>query len=433
VPSSFDPAAPINKAAMRRAVLSSIIGNAFEWFDFIIYGFFIGLISKAFFPDDDPFVVTILAASTFAVSYIVRPFGGVLLGMYADRAGRKPALTLMILIMGLSTLLIGATPTYASIGIIAPLLIVFARILQGLSAGGEFSSAAAMLIEYAPPRRRMFFSSLQMCSQSLSIAVSGLFGYGLSTLLEPEALQTWGWRVPFLLGVLIAPVGFYIRRKVEESPAFEQARQQGKIPFSDLMTQHVGALTTAFGVCIVATASNYVWFVSMPRIVVEDLGLPFREALFGIFICGVLLCVLCPCAGILADRFGARRVFGCGVIIFALMSWPLLAWVVDSPDLSRLLIAQISVASVVGLIWGPMPGMMASLFPTGARSTGMAVSYNLGVLLFGGLAPLTLAVLIEKTGSNLMPAYYTIFCAALSLALVGFGGRRLPGNAWNQA
>jgi len=411
---------------MRRAVLSSIIGNAFEWFDFIIYGFFIGFISKAFFPDDDPFVATILAASTFAVSYIVRPFGGVLLGMYADRAGRKPALSLMILMMGLSTLLIGAVPTYASIGIAAPLLIVLARILQGLSAGGEFSSAAAMLIEYAPPHRRMFFGSLQMCSQSLSIAASGLFGYGLSALLEPDTLARWGWRIPFLLGVLIAPVGFYIRRKVEESPAFEQARQTGKSPFSNLCTQHVGALVTAFGVCVIATASNYVWFVSMPRIVVEGLGLPFREALFGIFICGVLLCIACPLAGLLADRFGSRRIFSLGTVIFALMSWPLLAWVLESPTLARLLSAQISVALVVSLIWGPMPGMMASLFPTDARSTGMAVSYNLGVLLFGGLAPLTLAVLIEKTGSPLVPAHYTIFCAVLSLALIGFGGKRLP-------
>jgi len=424
MPSQLEPPLTINRTAMRRAVLSSIIGNAFEWFDFIIYGFFIGLISKAFFPADDPFVATILAASTFAISYIVRPFGGILLGMYADRVGRKPALTLMILSMGLSTLLIGATPTYASIGIAAPLLIVLARVLQGLSVGGEFSSAAAMLVEYAPRNRRMFFASLQMCSQSLSIAVSGLFGYGLSVWLEPHALEQWGWRIPFLLGVLIAPVGFYIRRKVQESPAFEQARQQGATPFGMILTQQGRALATAFGVCVVATASNYVWFVSMPRIVVEGLGLPFREALFGIFICGLLLCVLCPLAGWLADRFGSRRIFCIGTLIFSTVSWPLLAWVVAAPDLTRLLVAQISVACVVCLIWGPMPGMMASLFPTGTRSTGMAVSYNLGVLLFGGLAPLTLAVLIEKTGSPLMPAYYTIFCAALSLCLIGFGGNR---------
>jgi len=419
------PAPDINRSAMRRAVLSSVIGNAFEWFDFLIFGFFLGLITQAFFPKEDYFVATVLSTATFAVSYIVRPFGGVLLGMYADRAGRKPALTLMILMMGLSTLLIGATPPYASIGVAAPLLIVLARVLQGLSAGGEFSSATAMLVEYAPPKRKMLYGSLQMCSQALAIACAGLFGYGLSSMLDPSALASWGWRVPFLLGVLIAPVGFYIRRKVAESPSFVEAKQrEARIPFAQLCTDHFGALVAGLGVCVVGTVSNYVWFINMPQYVVGKLKLPFSEALFGTFVCGLLLCALCPVTGWLADRFGARRVLSIGAVLFALMSWPLLAWVMAAPDMTRLLIAQASIALVISLIWGPTPGMMAGLFPTGTRSTGVAVSYNLGVLLFGGLAPLTLAVLIEKTGSNLMPAYYTIFCAALALALIGYGTKK---------
>jgi len=254
--SSATAARPIDRLAMRRAVLSSLIGNAFEWFDFLIFGFFLGLITQAFFPKEDAFVATVLSSATFAVSYIVRPFGGVLLGMYADRVGRKPALTLMILMMGLSTLLIGATPSYASIGIAAPLLIVLARVLQGLSAGGEFSSATAMLVEYAPPQHKMLFGSLQMCSQALAISCAGLFGYGLSTLLEPAALGSWGWRVPFLLGVLIAPVGLYIRRKVAESPSFQASRFDAKIPFSELCTRHFGALVAGLGICVVGTVSS---------------------------------------------------------------------------------------------------------------------------------------------------------------------------------
>jgi len=423
-PTHPDSAAPINRPAMRRAVASSAIGNAFEWFDFLIYGFFLTFITRAFFPAEDQFVATVLATATFAVSFIVRPFGGVLLGMYADRVGRKPALTLMILMMGLATLLIGATPTYAEIGIAAPLLIVLARVLQGLSAGGEFSSATAMLVEYAPPGRKMLFGSLQMCSQALAVGFAGLFGYALSTLLDPEALGSWGWRVPFLFGVLIAPVGFYVRRKVEESPAFQVSRTQARTPFKELCTKHWGALVTGFGIVVVGTVSNYVWFINMPRYVVVQLGLPFSEALVGLFICGMLLCALCPVAGWLSDRFGARRVLTVGAVVFALISWPLLAWVVAAPDMTRLLTAQISVAIVISLIWGPTPGMMAGLFPTGTRSTGMAISYNLAVLLFGGLAPLTLAVLIEKTGSNLVPAWYILFCAVLALILIGFGMRR---------
>lgn len=425
--SSIDHAAsaPVDRAAMRRAVASSVIGNAFEWFDFLIYGFFTGLIAKTFFPAEDAFVATVLATATFAISYLVRPFGGVLLGMYADRVGRKPALTLMILMMGLATLLIGATPGYASIGIAAPLLVVLARILQGLSVGGEFASATAMLVEYAPPGRKMLFGSLQMCSQALAISVAGLFGWGLSTLLAPEDLARWGWRVPFLLGLLIAPVGFYIRRRVEESPSFVAARRRGEtISFAQLLRDHYGALLAGLGVCVVGTVSNYVWFISMPRYVVDELGLPFSDALLGTLLCGAILFALCPLTGWLADRFGARRVLCTGAVLFGVLSYPLLAWVVAAPDLGRLLTAQIGIAIVISLIWGPTPGMMAGLFPTGTRSTGMAVSYNLGVLLFGGLAPLTLAVLIEKTGNNLMPAWYIVFCAALALALIAFGTTR---------
>jgi len=412
---------------MRRAVASSVIGNAFEWFDFLIYGFFLTFITRAFFPAEDPFVATVLATATFAISFLVRPFGGALLGMYADRKGRKPALTLMILMMGLSTLLIGVTPSYAEIGVAAPLLIVLARVLQGLSAGGEFSSATAMLVEYAPPQRKMLFGSLQMCSQALAVGFAGFFGYTLSTLLEPADLGAWGWRIPFLFGVLIAPVGFYVRRKVKESPSFEASRKT-HLPFSSLYQQHLGALLAGLGVCIAGTVSNYVWFINMPRLVVEQLQLPFSEALIGIFLCGLLLCALCPVTGYLSDRFGARRIFTLGAVVFALMSWPLLHWVVQAPDMSRLLTAQITIAIAISFIWGPTPGLMAGFFPTGTRSTGVAISYNVGVLLFGGLAPLTIAVFTEKTGSPMVPAYYTIVCVVLALTFLWLGLRGKSGR-----
>lgn len=414
----------IDKIAMRRAVTSSVIGNAFEWFDFLIYGFFTGLIAKAFFPSEDVFVATLLATATFAISYLVRPFGGVLLGMYADRVGRKPALTLMIMMMGVSTLLIGITPPHAAIGIVAPILIILARVLQGLSVGGEFASATAMLVEYAPPHRRMLYGSLQMCSQALAISVAALFGYGLSTLLSPQDLESWGWRIPFLLGVLIAPVGFYIRRKVEESPSFVQARQGERLTFRQLLSRHYRELLAGLGVCVVGTVSNYLWFIYMPLFVVQQLGLPFSQALLGSFICGAILFALCPLTGALADRYGARRVLCTGAVLFGLLSYPLFAWVIAAPDLGRLLTAQISIAIVISLIWGPTPGMMAGLFPTGVRSTGMAISYNFGVLLFGGLAPLTMTSLVGLTGSKLVPAYYIMFCAALALLLIGYGTRR---------
>lgn len=426
MPGSHDTS-PADPQAIRRAVISSVIGNAFEWFDFLIYGFFAAIIARVFFPAEDVFVTTILATSTFAISYLVRPFGGVLLGMYADRAGRKPALTLMILMMGLATLMIGVTPGYAVIGIAAPAIVILARVLQGLSVGGEFASATAMLVEYAPPHRRMLYGSLQMCSQALAISLAALFGYVLTSQLSLPDLESWGWRIPFLLGVLIAPVGFYIRRRVKESPSFVKPTEP--LPFRKILSQHRRPLVAGFGVVVVGTVSNYLWFIYMPLFVVQQLGLPLSDALLGSFICGAILFVLCPATGAAADRFGARRIFTIGTVLFGVLSYPLFAYVAATPTLAHLLTAQISIAVVISLIWGPTPGLMASLFPAGVRSTSMAVCYNVGVLVFGGLAPLTLTALVAFTGNKMMPAYYIMFSAVIALVTLWGGTRDRPDSS----
>lgn len=412
---------PMDKATTARAVIASVIGNAFEWFDFLIYGFFAVLIAQAFFPAQDPFVTSLLATATFAISYLIRPFGGIVLGLYADRVGRKPALTLIILMMGVATLVIGITPSYAVIGIAAPVIVILARLLQGLSTGGEFASATAMLVEYAPERRRMLFGSLQMCSQALAISVAAAFAYGLSKGLSEADLASWGWRVPFLLGVLIVPVGVFFRRKVSESPAF--ARKARPIPFRELLSKHYRPLVAGLGVVVVGTVSNYLWFIYMPMFVVKQLGLPFADALFGTLICGAILFCLCPFAGMLADRLGAKRVFVVGTIAFGLLSYPMFAWVIADPTVMRLLGAQVMIAFVISLIWGPTPGLLASLFPTSLRSTGMAMSYNFGVLIFGGLAPLTLTTLVNVTGNRMVPAFYIMISAVIALLTLAWGSR----------
>lgn len=424
------PSAPAGARATARAVLASVIGNAFEWFDFLIFGFFASLIANAYFPVHEAFVASLVATSTFAISYAVRPFGGILLGLYADRVGRKPALTVMILMMGLSTLLIGATPSYAMIGLAAPILAILARVLQGLSVGGEFASATAMLVEYAPSRRRMLYGSLQMCSQALAISVAASFGYFLSKKLSIPNLEQWGWRIPFLLGVLIVPVGVYIRRRVSESPLFNKTSTP--IPFRALLTHHMGALIAGFGVVVVGTVSNYLWFIYMPMFVVQQLNLPFEDALLGALICGFILFALCPLAGMLADRVGAKKVFITGTVLFGIISYPLFAFVVVSPTMAHLISTQIVIAVVICLIWGPTPGLMAGLFPSGVRSTGMAICYNLGVLLFGGLAPLTLTTAVEFTGDRMIPAYYIIVSAVIAIVALLWGnkvGRRCSARA----
>ncbi|MGO4402715.1 MFS transporter [Bosea sp. RAF48] len=413
-------------AMVRRAVISSVIGNGLEWYDFLVYGFFATIISQVFFPSSDPLVSALLTAATFAISFLVRPIGGVLLSTYADRFGRKPILTVMILIMGFSTVLIGLTPSYATIGILAPIFVIIARILQGISVGAEFASATAMLVEYAPPGRKMTYGSFQMCSQALALALAAFSGYALATLLTPEALQGWGWRIPFLLGSLITPLGFYIRRFVDESPEYERqgGSNAGRTPFHAVLAEHRNALLRCFGLMIPGTASNYVWFIFLPGYVVRQLKLPFTSAMLSSLIGGILLFIFVPIMGYLADRWSPRRIWLLGMLSFSLLSYPLLAYVVAEPSFERLLLVQAICALPIAAIWAPTPGLLAGMFPTDVRSTGMSVAYNVVVLLFGGLAPFTLTWLVAKTGSDLMPAHYLLACAALSLIALTLAGRQ---------
>lgn len=402
---------PISAAMRRRAILSSSIGNAFEWFDFLIYGFFTAAISHNFFPAHDPVVSMLLATATFAAGFVVRPIGGVVLGIYADRFGRRPALILIVELMALSALMIALTPSYASIGLWAPVLIIFARIVQGISVGGEFSSATAMLAEYAPAGRKNVYGSLQMCSQAFGMAFAAGIAFAVNYWLPAAQAESWGWRIPFALGTVVGPLGLYILNNVSESPEFTRAaRDHGTdMPLLPLLKRHWRDVVAGFGVVAIGAVTNYVWFIYLPLFVNQRLHLPASTGLLSSTLCGLLLIFLCPLTGWLADRFGARRVFLTGVLCFGLSAYPLLLHVMAAPSFGRLLQTQMLCTLVIGMIWGPQPGMLASFFPVEVRSTGLSISYNLGVLLFGGIAPLVITWLISRTGLGEVPAYYTIF------------------------
>lgn len=407
---------PTTPSAVRRAVLASIIGNGLEWFDFLVYGFFTAFISKVFFPANEPLTSMLLATATFAIPYVVRPFGGILLCVYSDKIGRKPVLTLTILIMGFSTAAIGLTPSYETIGVAAPIIVIAARILQGLSVGGEFASATAMLTEYAPPNCKIYFGSFQMSSQAFALALAGFAGFALSTSLAPEALESWGWRVPFILGSLIAPVGFYMRRFVDESPEFTRnGAAKDKTPLREVASGHVGTIVSGFGLIVGGTISNYVWFVFLPLFVVKQLKLPTTSVFLSLMISGAVLFVLVPIMGRLADHVGAKRMFTIGAVAFAALTFPSLTYVIAAPSFERLLVAQLLCTLPISAIAAPTPGLLASMFPTRVRTTGMSISNNLAVLIFGGLAPLTLTWLIGATGINMMPAYYILVCTPIAL------------------
>ena len=414
---TVDSPPALTMPGVRRAVLASVIGNGLEWFDFLSYAYFASAIGRAFFPAADRGASLLLTFGVFGVGFVVRPLGGILLGIYADRAGRRKALSLLILMMAAGTLIVGLTPAYATIGLLAPALVIAARIIQGLSVGGEFGSAAAMLTEFAPPHRRMFYGSFQMASQGVALLLASAFGLLLTSVLSPAALADWGWRVPFLFGALIGPIGFYIRHNVGESPEFlrlQAAREIGR-PAGRLS---VPAIICAMGVIIVGTALNYLWHSYAPTFVTRELHLPLSAALGATTVAGVVAIVAYPVAGWIADRVGAFRLFFPVVIAFALAAWPLYAFVSSAPSVTRLFVAEIVATLFLSLMSGPHPGMLSALFPTAVRSTGIAISYNIAVTLFGGLAPVTVTWLIEQSGSPMMPAYYQIGAAVLSLIMV---------------
>lgn len=418
-------AAPAPTPAMvRKVVIASVLGNAFEWFDFAIYGLFAVIIAKLYFPRGNDFASLLLTLGTFGVGFAVRPLGGVLLGLYGDRVGRKKALSLTIVLMSVGTGMIGLLPTHAAIGIAAPILMVLARLIQGFSVGAEFSGATTMLVEFAPANRRGFFGSFQMCSQALAFSIGALVVYLLTVNLAPHDLESWGWRLPFLLGILIGPVGWLIRSTVDESPefvAYANEVQSGKIkrvntPLSTVFRDYPRAVLGTLGVSVVGTVSAYVFVFFLPIFAKKQLGMSASDVNLSTFIGTLVILVFCPLAGYLSDRCGRKAVLLPAVVAYGIASYVLFKQLVNVPTFGSLLAVQIGVSFFMSFFWGPTPIVLTEVFPVSVRSTGAAVTYNLAVLIFGGLAPFVNTWLVHVTGSNLAPIYYVQVSVAIGIA-----------------
>ena len=416
------PQTATGEPALAKIVIASVIGNGLEWFDFVSYGYFATMISRAFFPASS-FLSIMLTFATFAIGFIARPIGGILLGAYADRHGRRRALSLLIGMMAFGTLTLGLTPSYATIGIAAPLIVILGRIVQGISIGGEFASATALLVEYVPESRRMLFGSFQMSAQAAGRVFAAGTGLAVIAAFSPATIHEWAWRLPFLLGALIGPFGFYIRYRMAESPEYQHLRDATpdpvKAPVRAVLGRYGLPLLCAFGLVIIGTATTYIWNNYLPVYVVRELHLPLWEDLFGTALTSALDIFVCMLGGWLADRIGAYKMFFVLTAVTAAISYPLFAYVLAAPSFTRLLEAQLIALTVFGLLIALTPGMLASLFPVEVRSTGMAISYNVVVTAFGGFAPLTVTWMIHATGSDLVPAFYLIGAGLLSILVVG--------------
>ena len=400
------------RRAATKAVVAASIGNALEWFDIIVYASFAVVISKLFFPETTGVTALLYTFGAFGVSYLVRPLGAMVLGSYGDRAGRKAALTMTIGIMMVGTAIMAFAPTAATIGSAAGLLILLSRLLQGFSAGGEFGTATAFLIEHAPDRKA-FYASWQVATQGASMFLASLFGYGLNTWLTTEQLESWGWRVPFIFGMLIGPVGLYIRSRMSETPEFAET-ETVKSPLWSTIGHNTSRVLTGAACVGLATISVYL-ILYMPTFAVKSLELPAYAGYLGGIISGLVTLCGVPYVGALADRVGPVVIMRAASIAAVVLAWPMFALLVANPTVWGLTVVEVVLGVIMALYFGPLPALLSELFPTAIRTTGLSVSYNLGVTLFGGFAPLVLTWLIDRTGSLLSPSVYYIAIALLSL------------------
>jgi MFS transporter, MHS family, proline/betaine transporter len=402
----------------RRAIVATVLGNGLEWFDFTVYSFFAVTIAKLFFPTGNELTSVLLTVATFGVGFFMRPVGGIVLGVYADKVGRKAALSLTILLMAFGTALIGLAPTYEQAGIAAPLLIVLARLLQGFSAGGEMGGATAFLTEYAPRGKRAYYSSWIQSSIGFAVLLGAATGTFVTSVLDPASLLSWGWRLPFLIGILAGPIGYYIRSHIDETSAFSAVEAEAKeiSPLKEVFTRFPRETLASFSMVILWTVCTYVLLFYMPTYSVRALHLPQSTGFAAGMVGGFMILCCSPIVGKLADAWG-RRVFLSGAALAILvLAWPMFAWINHAPGLASLLVFQAVFGVLIAAYTGPILAAFAELFPTTVLSTGLSVAYNFAVTIFGGFAPFLITWLIARTGSNMAPALYVIVAAAISLA-----------------
>jgi MHS family proline/betaine transporter-like MFS transporter len=420
------PAAAPSEGSARgvRAILAASVGNLLEWYDFSVYALFAIYIAANFFPRSDPGLDLVKTFLVFGLGFVVRPLGAVLIGIYGDRAGRKAALTLTILIMAGGTLIIALAPSFALIGIGAPLLLLGGRILQGFSAGGEFGSATAFLVEHAPADRRGRYTAWLQASMGMSNILGALVAFGIATLLPAAQIVSWAWRIPFLIGLLIVPVGVHLRRTLEETPQFRAESRQlprGRAtPLRLVFRDHSRSLLVGMGISILWAVAVYVLLIFMPVLVQKSFGFSAAQAFGGslvgntVFVCG------CFAFGTLADRIGHTRVLTIGVVLLLLGVLPLFLCLSTSKSTATLILVLSAFGVMVSGFTSVAPAALSSLFPTHVRATGVSIVYNAAITIFGGFSPAILTWIGSNSGSVFAPAWYVVLAALPAIIAIPF-------------
>jgi MHS family proline/betaine transporter-like MFS transporter len=409
------------RPSLTRVIVAASLGNALEWFDFLVYGYFAVTIAKVFFPTDNETASLLLAFGTFSVSFLVRPLGAIVIGAYTDRAGRKAGLTLSIMLMVIGTAMTALTPGYATIGLAAPILILLARLMQGFSVGGEFGSAVTFLAEQTASRKG-FVASWQWASTGITGALASGFGILLASTLSPEQLVAWGWRVPFLFGILIGPVGLYIRRRLDETPEYVEITPT-RSPVRDVLRDHPIEVLLAIGASAVSNSSAYI-ILYIPTYAMKELHLPQATGFIATFVGAVILGIASPFAGHFSDKFGRGGILSGTAWLFFLTTYAVFYLMVAHPSLATAIFAASWLSLVKAGYSGVLPSQLAELFPTAIRGIGVSLSFAIAVTIFGGFTPFVATWLIAVTGNSLSPSFYMMFTAALSILALVFVRRR---------
>ncbi len=406
-----------------RTVTTSMIGNLFEWYDFALFGYFASIIGKQFFPSDSDVTQLIAAFGVFAAGFLVRPLGGMIFGHIGDRMGRKKALVLTILLMAIPTAIIGVLPSYGQIGIAAPILLVLMRMLQGVSMGGNYGGSITFTTEHTDPRHRGLIGSFAVTSCLVGIMLGSGTAALFSHVLGEEQLYAWGWRIPFLLGIFICLVGFYMRRNIPESPEYMVAQETGRIerhPVLEVFREHGRTLVKVVMAVMLHDLSFYILFVYMATHLSEVIGFDKSTALTINTINLVVVSCFTVLSAWLSDRIGRKPVLAMAAFMFVVGTIPLLTVVNGAQDATTALVAQMFLAIAVGGYFGPLPALMVEAYPTSIRFSAVAITTNISGPLFGGTAPMIVTYLIDVTGSNLVPAYYLTFGAVVALISLRF-------------
>lgn len=402
-----------NHVSPTRIILAASAGNALEFYDFTLFGYFVPQISDAFFPAHTQTGSLLYTWGTFGTAFLARPLGAMVLGSYADRVGRRAAMTLAIVLMTLGTAMIAIMPRYDSVGLLAPMGILLARVVQGFSTGGEFGGATAFMLEHGQ-QRRGFMASFQFLSQTVSTLAGSGVGWLTSTLMSPHALHEWGFRLPFLLGLLIGPVGLYLRRHVDETPVFQHVTHAGRPALAVL--EHY-PLRVVLAACTLAagTAATYLG-IYLPTYAQTELHMSAGNSYLLPVLGTVLSLAVTPASAHWSDRIGRMTPCLLGAVLLLVLSYPSFVAIARVPGFAIVAVAAAVIAVSRSFYTAPLPAMFGELFPASVRGVGMSVSYSLGILVFGSLTPFANTWAIKATGLKSFPGIWLAAFSLISLA-----------------